>query len=74
MIPGPLRRRLGIRPGDPLDARIEGGSVVLTPRAPRRRKARVVIDEATGLPALTAGSGAPVLSTRQVREILANFP
>ena len=74
VIPGPLRRRLGIRAGDPLDAKIEGGSVVLTPRAPRARKAKIVTDSLTGLPALSAGPGAPTLSSRQVHDILASFP
>lgn len=74
VIPGPLRRRLGIRAGDPLDVRIEGESVVLTPRARRTRKPRIVTDSVTGLPVLSAGSGAPPLSSQQVRDVLANFP
>ena len=31
VLPGPIRRRLGIRAGDPLDAEIEAGSIILTP-------------------------------------------
>jgi AbrB family looped-hinge helix DNA binding protein len=36
VLPGPIRRRLGIRAGDPLDAAIEAGRIVLTPRKARR--------------------------------------
>ncbi|MGH9433185.1 MAG: AbrB/MazE/SpoVT family DNA-binding domain-containing protein, partial [Terriglobia bacterium] len=28
VLPGPLRRRLGLRAGDPLDANIEAGRIV----------------------------------------------
>jgi AbrB family looped-hinge helix DNA binding protein len=74
VLPSPIRRKLGLRPGDPLDAKIEGESVVLTPRKKRRRKAKIVIDRLTGLPVLTLGPGAPVLTSKEVEEILAEFP
>jgi len=35
VLPGPIRRRLGIRAGDPLDAHIEAGRIVLTPHQKR---------------------------------------
>jgi AbrB family looped-hinge helix DNA binding protein len=72
-LPGPLRRRLGIGAGDSLEATIEGGRIVLTPQRPRPRKARIVADPLTGVPVLSAGPEAPVLSSKQVEEILANF-
>jgi AbrB family looped-hinge helix DNA binding protein len=74
VLPGPLRRKLGIRAGDPLEAKIEGGRIVLTPQRSRPQKTKIVIDPVTGLPGLSAGSDAPVLSSNEVREILANFP
>ncbi len=74
VLPGPLRRRLGIREGDPLDASIEDGRIVLTPRTKRSRQARIVTDPATGLPVLTVGPDSPVLSSKEVAEILSNFP
>jgi len=74
VLPSPIRRKLGLRPGDPLDAKIEGESVILTPRKKRRRKAKIVIDRLTGLPVLTLGPGAPVLTSKEVEEILAEFP
>jgi len=74
VLPGPLRRRLGIRAGDPLEANIEGGRIVLTPREKRPRQIKIVIDPITGLPVLSAGADAPVLSSKEVEEILTNFP
>ena len=74
VLPGPIRRRLGIQAGDPLDIRIEGERVILTPRKKPSRHAKIVIDPITGLPALTAGSDAPTLSSKEVEEILTNFP
>ena len=74
VLPGPLRRRLGLRIGDSLEAKIEGRRIVLTPQRKRRDKARIVTDSVTGLPALSAGPDAPLLTAKEVREIIANFP
>jgi len=74
VLPGPLRRRLDIRAGDPLDAHIEAGRIVLTPHKKRPRHARIVKDPVTGLPILSAGPDAPELCSKEVAEILANFP
>jgi AbrB family looped-hinge helix DNA binding protein len=74
VLPGPLRRRLDIRAGDPLDVNIADGSIVLTPRKKRTHRARLVTDPVTGLPTLSAGPNAPTLSSKEVEEILANFP
>jgi AbrB family looped-hinge helix DNA binding protein len=74
VLPGPLRRRLGIHSGDPLDVSVESGSIVLTPRRKRTRQAKIVSDPITGLPVLTLGEDVPALSSKEVEEILANFP
>ena len=74
VLPGPIRRRLDIRAGDPLDANKEDGSIVLTPRKKRTQRTRLVTDPVTGLPALSAGPNAPTLSSKDVEEILASFP
>jgi len=74
VLPGPLRRRLGIRPGDPLDASIVDGSIVLRPHGRRRLEARIVEDPITGEPVLTFGPDAPILTSKEVAEILADFP
>jgi len=74
VLPGPIRRRLGLQAGDPLDAKVEGGNIVLTPRKKRSRKAKIVIDPVSGLPAVTLGPGAPVLTSKEVKEMLSDFP
>lgn len=74
VLPGPLRRRLDIRPGDPLDANIENGRIVLTPRRKRTHPVKLTTDPVTGLPVLSAGPNAPTLSSKEIEEILANFP
>ena len=73
VLPAPVRRKLGLRAGDSLDVTAEAGKIVLTPRR-ARRKARVVVDPITGLPVLSAGPGAPKLSSKDVDDILSNFP
>ncbi len=74
VLPGPLRRKLGLRAGDALDVKTEGGRIVLTPQRSRRYKTSIVVDPLTGLPALTASPGAPLLTSKQVDEILSTFP
>jgi AbrB family looped-hinge helix DNA binding protein len=73
VLPVQIRRKLGLRTGDPLDTRVEGGRIVLTPRRTRSRKVSITVDPITGLPVLSAGSDAPLLSSKQVREILSEF-
>ena len=74
VLPAPLRRRLGIRAGDPLDAEIEAGRIVLTPKKVRAFKARIIKDPITGFPVLDAGPDAPVLTSEMVRDLLTDFP
>ena len=74
VLPGPRRRRLGIRAGDPLEASIEGGRIVLTLSKKRPRQVKIVTDPITGFPALSAGPDAPTLSSKEVEEILTDFP
>jgi len=74
VLPGRLRHRLGIRAGDSLDVNIDAGRIVLTPRKKPPGQARIIADPVTGLPVLSLGEDAPVLSSKEVEEILANFP
>jgi AbrB family looped-hinge helix DNA binding protein len=74
VLPSQLRERLGLRPGDALDVRLEGDAIVLRPRQARQRKPKTIIDPRTGLAVLTAGPGAPILTNEQVKEILSDFP
>ena len=74
VLPSPIRRRFGLQAGDPLDAKIEGGNIVLMPKKKRKTKGKIVTDPLTGFPALTLGPGAPVLTSKEVEEILSDFP
>ena len=75
VLPSSIRRRLGLQSGDSLDVKAEGERIVLTPRKKRtRRKARIIKDPVTGFPVLTLGPGAPVLTSKEVDEILVDFP
>ena len=74
VLPSRIRNKLGLRPGDPLDASVEGGRIVLTPRKIRSKKMSIIIDPVTGLPVLSAGPNAPTLTSKQVEEILSTFP
>lgn len=74
MLPRAIRDRMNLRVGDALEARVEGERIVLIPKKKRSRKVKIVKDPITGLPVLTAGPGAPTLTSKQVAEILAEFP
>jgi len=74
VLPEPIRRRLDIRAGDPLEAHVEEGRIVLTPKHKRSRRAKVMTDPITGLPVLSAGPDAPILTSKDVEDILTNFP
>jgi hypothetical protein len=74
VLPGSFSEMLGIRPGDPLEARIEAGRIVLTQPAVRRPGTGIITDPRTGLPVLSGGEGAPELTSEMVAAILADFP
>ncbi len=74
VIPGPMRRRLGIRAGDTLDIAIEKDRVVLTQASRPKYEARMVEDPVTGFLAIDLGPDAPVLTSEMVRELLTDFP
>lgn len=74
VLPGPVRRKLGIQTGDAMDVSVEAGRIVLMPHKKKMRKGRIVTDPITGLPVLSAGKDAPTLSSREVGEVLAEFP
>jgi len=74
VVPDLIRRKLGLKAGDPLEATVECGRIVLTPRTKKGRKGKIVIDSATGLPVLSMGADAPVLTSKEVAEVLSNFP
>lgn len=74
VIPGPLRRRLGLRAGDPLDISVERDRIVLTQASKPKYEARIVEDPVTGFIAIDLGPDAPTLTSEMVRELLTDFP
>lgn len=74
MIPISLRKKLGIKSGDRLTADVKNGNIVLSPQRRSKFKTRIITSPITGLPVLTSGPNAPVLTNEMVEEILADFP
>jgi AbrB family looped-hinge helix DNA binding protein len=74
VLPGKIRTRLGLKPGDRLDASIEDGRVVLTPRRPPRFEFKVISDPLTGMPVISAEGDVPLLTSDEVADVLADFP
>ena len=74
MLPSTVRRRLGLRAGDSLRVKVEGENVILAPKRKRKTKGKIITDPITGFPVLTLGPGAPVLTSKEVEEMLADFP
>lgn len=74
VLPGPIRRKLGLQTGETLEATVRDGGVLLAPVVSRAGKGKIIRDPVTGFPVLTAGRGAHPLTSEQVREILADFP
>lgn len=57
-----------------MDVSVEAGRIVLMPHRKKTRTGKIVADPVTGLPVLSAGKATPALRSRDVDEILANFP
>jgi AbrB family looped-hinge helix DNA binding protein len=74
VLPAPLRRRLGIHAGDPLDIAVEQDRIVLTPPTKPKYEARIVEDPITGFTAIDLGPDAPILTSEMVRDLLVDFP
>jgi AbrB family looped-hinge helix DNA binding protein len=82
VLPEPVRCKLGIQARDVLRVSVETDEgaepgedrVVLTMARRKKFETRIITDPVTGLPVLTAGPVAPVLTSEEVAEILADFP
>ncbi len=74
VIPGPIRRRLGLRAGDTLDIAVEKDRIVMTQPSKPKYEARLVKDPVTGFLAIDLGPDAPTLTSEMVRELLTDFP
>ena len=74
VIPSEMRRRLGIRAGDRLEARIDARHLVLLPFEKAPAKPRIKTSKKTGLPVAFAPRDNEVITSRMVRDALADFP
>jgi AbrB family looped-hinge helix DNA binding protein len=74
VIPAKIPQQLNLRPGDEFDARIDSGRIVLLVKKRPKGTARIIKDPLTGLPVLTAGRNARVLTSDDVAKILEDFP
>ncbi len=74
VLPGPLRRKLGIRAGDSLNIAVERDRIVLTQPSKPKYEARIVEDPITGFTSIDLGPDAPILTSEMVRELLVDFP
>ena len=74
VLPKLFRRRLDLRVSDPLEVNIEGGCIILRPQKRVSRKVSIVTDPVTRLPVISLGKDAPVLTNKDVEDILSVFP
>jgi len=74
VLPGPIRRRLGIQAGDNLDVAVEDGRIVLARKLKAALSPRTVKQTQFDIPVLDLGPKAPILTSEKVAELLAEFP
>jgi bifunctional DNA-binding transcriptional regulator/antitoxin component of YhaV-PrlF toxin-antitoxin module len=74
LIPDTLCAILGIRPGEEVNATLEGDRIVIAAQIQARFEGRIIADPETGFPVLDFGPDAPVLTSELVAEMMAEFP
>jgi len=74
VLPQPVRKKLGLRPGTRFSCLIREGEIVLTPEIKPAGKARIVRSKFTGLPVIVPPPGAALLTPEMVKLALADFP
>ena len=76
-LPPAMRRKVGLRAGDPVEFSLAGDRIVIKrkkTRAGRKFKASIIQDPITGFPVLSAGPDVAMLTNEEVTAILAGFP
>jgi hypothetical protein len=73
LILGAWWEELGLHTGDPLEAKVEAGRIVLARPSVRMPGAGIVVDPRTGIPVLSGGEDSPRLTSDMVAGILADF-
>jgi len=74
VLPSAVRRKLGLLPGATLEVALEADRIVLAPISETPRPPTLGLDRKTGLPVLKARPRTPPLTSRQVSELLSDFP
>ncbi len=74
VLPAAARRRLGLKSGSKFACSIEGNRIVLTPAETPRGRPSFVKSKLTGLVVTQGPQGAPVVTSEQIRALLADFP
>jgi AbrB family looped-hinge helix DNA binding protein len=74
VLPVAIRKKLHIEEGDSLEILMGKERVVLLPKRKKKFKPRIVISTVTGLPVLTFGPDAPIITKEMVDKLLEDFP
>jgi AbrB family looped-hinge helix DNA binding protein len=74
LLPAAARRRLGLKAGARFACRVQGGQIVLTPAGVRRGGSRRVKSKVTGMIVTEGVRGGPLVTSKQIRTLLADFP
>jgi AbrB family looped-hinge helix DNA binding protein len=74
VLPIALRAKYHLKAGDSLHVRMKDEDFTLVPPKTKKRKGRIVKDPITGLPCVTFGPGAPVITKEMVDKLLEDFP
>jgi AbrB family looped-hinge helix DNA binding protein len=74
VLPAAARKRLGLKAGAKFACRVQRGQIVLTPAESPRAAPRFVKDKLTGMIVVKSPPGTPMVTSEQVRALLADFP
>ncbi len=74
VLPAAARRRLGLKSGARFACRVEGNRIVLTPAAVPQGRPSFVKSKRTGLVVTQGAPGSPLVTSEQIRALLADFP
>jgi len=74
VLPVAVRTKYQLKAGDSLELLMKEKEFTLVPSATKKRKGRIVKNPITGLPCVTFGPGAPVITNEMVAKLLEEFP
>jgi AbrB family looped-hinge helix DNA binding protein len=74
VLPASARKRLGLKSGARFACSIQGTKIILTPTEGRRTRSRLIRSKLTGMVVTQGSRGAPLVTSEQVRALLADFP